>query len=311
MSLIHNHHHDHPHHHDHAPSEFNRAFIIAIIANALFVIGQMVVASLANSTSLLADAVHNLGDVMGLVLAWIAQRLLTKLPTGRSTYGMKKTSILAALLNGLLLVFTSGMIVTEAIYRFIHPSSVDVLWVILMASIGIVVNGATATLFMRQQHDLNIQAAFLHLMYDALISAGVVVAAILMYLTGWLWIDPFIGILIAMIILKGTWSLFTDSFRMMIDGVPSGIDILTVHGFLSRQPGVKGVHDLHIWALSTQENALSVHLWMPDQRLMDEARVLLIKQLRDTYRIHHVTIQVEQTQGVCEDFCIPFLSDHD
>ena len=306
MGLSHHHHHHH-HGHVHAPSTVDRAFLIAIIANSLFVVGQGIVASSANSTSLLADAVHNLGDVMSLMLAWIAQRLIKRLPTQRSTYGMKKISILAALTNGLLLVFTTGMIVTEAIYKFLSPSSMHVGAVMMMASLGICVNGATALLFVRAEQDLNIRAAFLHLLYDAVISAGVVIAAILIYYTGWLWMDPVVGILIAGIILKGTWTLFADSFRLIIDAVPRGIDILKVHDLLSSQAGVHGVHDLHVWALSTQENALSVHLWMPDMSLSDEARVLLSQQLREAYHIHHITIQVEKNQDACVDACIPFL----
>ena len=304
MGLFHHHHHEE---HEHTSSSFDHAFLIAIIANGLFVFAQIIVSSLANSTSLRADAVHNLGDVMSLILAWIAQRLINKAPTQHSTYGMKKISILAALTNGLLLVFTTGMIVTEAIYKFLSPSTVDVGAVAIMASIGILVNGATAVLFMRGKQDLNIRAAFLHLLYDAVISAGVVLAALLMYYTHYLWIDPVFGLFIAAIILKGTWSLFTDSFRLMIDAVPRGIDIILVHKLLSSQPGVQGVHDLHVWALSTRENALSVHLWMPNATLSDQARMALCQQLRELYNIQHITIQVEQAKDTCDDACIPFL----
>lgn len=306
MVVYHQHEDGHAHH-SHPVPTFNTAFLIAIIANSLFVICQIIFAYLANSTSLLADAVHNLGDVLSLILAWIAQRLLTRLPTERSTYGMKKTSILAALANGVLLVFTCGIIVTEAVYKLFSPSLVHASSVMIVAGIGIVVNGATAALFLRGSNDLNIRAAYLHLIYDALVSVGVVVAAILLYWTGYLWLDPLMGLLIAAIILKGTWSLFTDSFRLIIDGVPRGIVVLKVQELLSSQEGVHGVHDLHIWALSTQENALSVHLWMPEQPLSDSARQALIKRLHDDHDIHHVTIQVERTQGSCEDRCVPYL----
>jgi cobalt-zinc-cadmium efflux system protein len=169
------------------------------------------------------------------------------------------------------------------------------------------VNGATAMLFLRGTNDLNIRAAFLHLIYDALISVGVVVAAALLYWTGWLWLDPLVGLLIAIIILKGTWSLFTDSFRLIIDGVPRGIVMTRVRTLLNSQPGVQGVHDLHVWALSTQENALSAHLWMPEKQLTDAAREKLSKKLRDEHNIHHITIQVEKTEGHCEDTCTPYL----
>lgn len=301
---------DHHHHDDghvHPVPTFNTAFLIAIIANGLFVICQIIFAYVANSTSLLADAVHNLGDVLSLVLAWIAQGLLKRLPTERSTYGMKKTSILAAFANGILLVFTCGIIVTEAVYKIFTPSVVHAQDVIIVACIGIIVNGATAALFLRGSDDMNIRAAFLHLMYDALVSLGVVIAAALLYLTGWLWLDPLVGLFIAMIILKGTWSLFTDSFRMIVDGVPRGIIMANVRGLLSSQEGVQGVHDLHVWALSTHENALSVHLWMPSVPLSDSMRQELSKQLRKEHNIHHVTIQVERHQDSCDDACTPFL----
>lgn len=294
-------------HHDHAAPTFNTAFLIAIIANSLFVICQIIFAYLANSTSLLADAVHNLGDVLSLILAWIAQGLLSRLPTARSTYGMKKTSILAALANGILLVFTCGIIVSEAMYKLYSPSFVHAGSIIIVASIGILVNGATAALFLRGSNDLNIRAAYLHLMYDALVSLGVVVGAILLYWSGWLWLDPLVGLLIAAVILKGTWSLFADSFRLIIDGVPRGIDMLRVRELLSNQLGVRGIHDLHVWALSTQENALSVHLWMPDELLSDGDRQVLSKSLRDEHNIHHITIQVERAQASCEDACVPYL----
>lgn len=303
MAGAHQHEKGHVHH---APT-FNKAFLIAIIANGLFVICQMMFAYIANSTSLLADAIHNLGDVLSLILAWIAQGLLKRLPTERSTYGMKKTSILAALSNGLLLVFTCGIIATEAMYKFLSPSQVDASSVMVVAAIGIIVNGATAVLFLRGSNDLNIRAAFLHLVYDALVSVGVVLSAALLYWTGWLWLDPLVGLLIAGIILKGTWSLFTDSFRLIIDGVPRGIAVSEVSNLLKNQLGVRGVHDLHVWALSTQENALSVHLWMPDEQLTDDARKELGRRLREEHHIHHTTIQVERSQDFCADGCASFL----
>ncbi|MFC3907997.1 cation diffusion facilitator family transporter [Legionella dresdenensis] len=301
----HNHDHsDHSHSHSHAvPATFNSAFLIAIIANGLFVICQITFAFLANSSSLLADAVHNLGDVLGLVLAWIANSLLKRSPTASTTYGMKKTSILAALANGIMLVFTCGVIATDAIYKLFSPGEVNALSVMIVAGIGIVVNGTTAALFLRGTDDLNIRAAFLHLVYDALISVGVVIAALIIYLTGWVWVDPVVGILIALIIIKGTWSLFTDSFRLIIDGVPREISLAQVQEFLQAEQGVKQIHDLHIWALSTKENALSVHLWMPEQELTDEARQRLIKTLKEKYNIHHATIQVERSLDFCDDAC--------
>ena len=300
-------HHQHDEGHVHKPPALDRAFLIAIVANGLFVICQIIFAYVANSTSLLADAVHNLGDVLSLILAWVANRLLKRIPTDRSTYGMKKTSILAALANGVLLVFTCGIIVTEAMYKFFSPSEIQAVAVMVVATIGIIVNGATAALFAKGDDDLNVRAAFLHLFYDALISVGVVVAAALIYLTGWLWLDPLVGLIIALIILKGTWSLFSDSFRLIIDGVPRGISMAKVRELLTNHTGVQGVHDLHVWALSTQENALSVHLWMPQEPLTDDARQLLSQTLRKEYNIHHLTIQVERMEGQCDDTCISFI----
>ncbi|KTD22066.1 cation efflux system protein, CDF family [Legionella lansingensis] len=301
------HSHSHAHGHHHAPVEFSRAFLIAIIANGVFVLLQIVFAYIANSTSLLADAVHNLGDVLSLVLAWIANNLLKRIPTNHTTYGMKKTSILAALANGVLLVFSCGVIVTEAMYKLFSPTDVQAISVIIVASIGILVNGATAALFLRGSDDLNIRAAFLHLVYDALISVGVVVSATILYFTHWHWIDPVVGLLIAVLIMKGTWALFADSFKLIIDAVPRGISWMKVRESLQAVPGVIEVHDLHIWAISTKENALSVHLLMPAEPLTDEARQSIVKMLHDKYQIHHATIQVERNLDFCEDACKPIL----
>ncbi len=298
-----NHSHSHHHHHSVLPT-FNRAFLIAIIANALFVFCQIIFAYIANSTSLLADAVHNLGDVLGLVLAWMGNSLLKRLPTPFSTYGMKKTSILAALANGILLVFTCGIIASEAVYKLFSPSEVHALPIIVVAAIGIAVNGATAALFLRGTKDLNIRAAFLHLLYDALISFGVVISAALLYWTQWLWIDPLVGLIIACLILKSTWSLFTDSFRLIIDAVPRDISWAKVQQLLETLPAVEGVHDLHIWAISTQENALSAHLFMPHQPLSDEERKKLLAILKEKHNIHHATIQIERDLSFCDDACV-------
>lgn len=303
MAVAHHYHEDH----SHSDVSYNKAFLIAITANGLFVIFQIIFAYIANSTSLLADAIHNLGDVLSLVIAWIAQRLLKRLPTERSTYGLKKTSILAAFANGVLLVFSCGIIVTGAIYKLWTPSMVEANAVIIVASIGIIVNGASAILFLQGKNDLNIRAAFLHLLYDALISFGVVLSAILLHVTGWLWLDPVVGLIIAMVILKSTWSLFTDSFRLIVDGVPRGIVLANVRQLLCSQPGVEDVHDLHVWALSTQENALSVHLWIPEGQLSDANRQEISRHLREEHQIHHVTIQVEKIKGSCEDTCVPYL----
>lgn len=292
------------HHDHHHPATYNRAFLIATIANSLFVVVQIFYAIVANSTSLLADAFHNMGDVLSLILAWIANTLMQRKPTDISSYGLKKSSILAALANGVLLVFTCGIIATEAFYKFLHPAPMHAWTVIIVASIGVLVNGATAALFLRGQSDLNIRGAYLHLFYDALVSVGVVFPAILMMFTHWLWLDPLVSLMIAYVILKGTWSLFTDSLRLMIDGVPKHISLPTVKQTLARLEGVEDVHDLHIWALSTQETALSVHLYMPTNPLSDAARAQLIAVLQKDYNISHSTIQVEQDLRFCQGCCM-------
>ncbi len=298
----------HEHHHGQdAPTNFGRAFLIAIIANGLFVLVQLFFAYLAHSTSLFADAIHNLGDVFSLIVAWTGNLLLKRQPTIRATYGLKKASILAALTNVVILIFTCGMIVHEALARFMNPVAIDTFDVMLVAILGVVVNAATAFLFWRGGKDLNIRAAFLHLVSDALVSVGVVATAFLIHLSGFLWLDPLAGLLIAAVILKGTWSIFKDSLRLILDGVPSYISVASVHELLSRQPGVKGIHDLHIWAISTQENALSVHLWMPDGPLTDDARQRLSEELLSTHHIHHTTFQIEQAAECCQDKCKIYL----
>ena len=296
-------HEHHGHSHSHGPVTYDRAFLIAILANGLFVLLQIVFAYLSNSTSLLADAFHNLGDVLGLVLAWIATSLMRRAPTMKATYGLKKISILSALANGILLVFTCGIIATEAMYKLFSPTEIQAVSVMIVAGIGIVINSATALLFMRGTDDLNIKSAYLHLFYDALISVGVVVSAALIYFTGWQWLDPVVGLVIAFIILKGTWSLFVNSFRLIIDGVPENISWTAVSEFLLAKPGVDSFHDLHIWAMSTQENALSVHLYMPESELNDQVRLEWTEQLRHEFNIQHVTIQVEKTKSACNDNC--------
>lgn len=293
----------HDHHHHHHPMRYNRAFFISVWANGIFAILQILFAWYAHSTSLFADAIHNLGDVLSLILAWGTLRLGQRKPTTKATYGMKKTSILAALSNGILLVFSCGIIATEAVYKLFSTVHIEAYSVMIVAGIGILVNGSTAMLFMGGEKDLNIRGAFLHLMYDALISLGVVISALLMLWTDWMWIDPVAGLLIAAIILRGTWTLFTDSFRLIIDAVPREISLEAVQDFLLTLPGVDQVHDLHIWALSTHENALSVHLLMPEVSLSDEKRHDLIHVLQEKFHIHHATIQIEKTLEYCDDAC--------
>lgn len=295
--------HDHSHHNHHHPEDFNKAFCVAVIANTLFVILQIFFSWYAGSASLFADAIHNLGDVLSLLLSWLANKLMVRKPTPSATFGWKKTSIMAALANGMLLVFSCGMIVLESIYRFIEPEQVHALSVMIVAFAGVVVNGLTAMLFIKGMDDLNIKSAFLHLAYDALISAGVVVTAIIIYFTEWYRIDSIMALVIAAIILKGTWVLFTDSFRLLSDAVPRDISWQDVYEFLLTQPGVEEVHDLHIWALSTRENALSVHMLDSKRLFDDKARLKCIDHLKHNFSIHHVTIQVEHQKGACNHSC--------
>lgn len=289
--------------HHHNPKSFSTAFKIAILVNSLFVVLQLSFAYQTNSTSLLADGFHNLGDVLSLVLAYVATILMKKAPSATTSFGLKKISILAALINGALLIFTCGIIATEATYKLFTPEVIDLTWVIIIASLGIIINGLTSLLFIKGAHeDLNIKAAFLHLFYDALISAGVVVAAIFMYFTNYLWLDPLLAILIAIIMVKGTWQLFKDSFLLIIDGVPSNISLNEVKDMLLREQLVSHVHDLHVWALSTKENAMSAHIVMPAAIDHDLERKRLIKKLKKLYPLHHLTLQIEKL-GCDEQSC--------
>jgi cobalt-zinc-cadmium efflux system protein len=297
----HDHSHDgHSHHHGHGhahplPKSFNFAFGISIALNLAFTIIQVIYAFLANSMSLLSDAAHNFGDVFGLVLAWGASWLLTLPARKRYSYGFKRTTILAALINALILFGTSLLIIAESIYKFLHLSPVNGYMVIIVAAIGIVINGGTALLFIKGSHeDLNIKGAFLHLMADALISFGVVVAGILIVFTGWSWLDPLAGLFIVLIILWGTWGLLRDSVRLILDAIPHQVDQAGVESFLQNLKGVTAVHDLHIWGLSTKEIALTAHLVIPERVLTDEDYDSINLTLKQQFRIDHVTIQVEK-----------------
>jgi cobalt-zinc-cadmium efflux system protein len=291
----------HAHHdHDHDVSDVSSwAFIIAIVANLAFTIVQASFAVIAHSSSLLADAGHNLGDVLGLVLAWIAMLLLRKKASTNFSYGLKKTTILASITNSLILVATCAIIAVDAIEKFMHPGYVQAEDIMIVAAIGIVVNAGTALLFVKgSKDDLNIKGAFLHLAFDALVSFGVVIAGGLILLTHQTWIDPVAGLMIVAVILYGTFSLLRDSLKLVMDGVPTGIDSLAVKRFLESAPGVIALHDLHIWALSTKENALTAHLICPNG-MTDAAREKLSHTLSHDFKIHHTTIQVETQENHC------------
>lgn len=293
----HDHHHGHAPghgHHDHASAGFGRAFAIGIALNLGFVIVEAGYGFAANSVALLADAGHNLSDVLGLAVAWAGATLAARPPSKRFTYGLRGSSILAALLNALLLMVALGAIVLEAVQRFGEPASVMGPTVAIVAAIGIVVNGATAWLFARgRKGDINIRAAFLHMAADALVSAGVVIAGLLIWRTGIGWIDPVVSLVIAALIFWQTWGLLRESVEMSLGAVPRGIDFDAVAAALAGLPGVARVHDLHIWPMSTTEPVLTAHLVMPGgapgDAFLGDARAML----HDRFGIGHATLQVE------------------
>lgn len=294
----HNHAHGHGHSHDHSASlygKINLSFAIAVFANLAFTLIEGGYAIYANSMGLLADAGHNLGDVFGLLLAWAGNWLMSKPAKDRYSYGYKRSSVLASLLNAFLLVAASAIIAYESIVKLISPTPVGEITVIIVATIGIFINGGTAMLFARQnKNDLNIRGAFLHLAADALLSLGVVVTGIIVYYTGWVRLDPIIGLVIVIVIVIGTWDLLTQSLKLLLDAAPKHVDPQKVSAFLQALPGVKAIHDLHIWGLSTREVALTAHLVMPKEGLSDADFDRINHQLLDDFKIHHVTLQVEK-----------------
>jgi cobalt-zinc-cadmium efflux system protein len=268
--------------------------MVGIVLNSGFVLTEAIFGVLTNSLALLADAGHNLGDVLGLLLAWGASWLVQLRPTQRYTYGLRRSSILVALLNASILLFAMGAIAIEAIQRFRNPISVSGETVIGVALIGMVINGVTAWMFMSgRERDLNIKGAFLHMAADALVSLGVVLAGIAILTTGWLWFDSVVSLLIVAVIVVGTWHLLRDSVNLALDAVPQGINLLAIRTFLTEMPGVVEVHDLHIWAMSTTEAALTAHLVMPAGQPDDAFLSRISLELHDRFHIEHTTIQVE------------------
>jgi cobalt-zinc-cadmium efflux system protein len=297
------HHHDHGHDdhsghqhggHHHAPANFNRAFIVGMLLNSGFVLTELIFGWQANSVALIADAGHNLSDVLGLLMAWTASFLSQRRPSARYTYGWRKLSILAALLNSIFLLVATGGIVWESIQRLQHPSEVTGTIVIAVAAIGVAINTGTALMFMSgRKGDLNIRAAFQHMAADALVSVGVVLAGIGILLTHWLWLDPIVSIVISLLIILGTWGLFKDSLHLAIDGVPSNIDERAIRNYLAECPGVSQVHDLHIWSLSTSETALTAHLVIPSGHPGDGFLAETCQELHDHFQVQHATLQIE------------------
>ncbi|MBV8336188.1 MAG: cation transporter [Alphaproteobacteria bacterium] len=283
----------------HAPKDFGLAFAIGTVLNLGFVILEAIYGLLANSLALVADAGHNFGDVLSLVMAWTAVVLARRAPSHTHTYGFRRGTILAALANAMLLMVTVGAIAVEGVRRVIEPGNVAGTTVIVVASAGIVVNGMAAWLFASgRKGDINLRASFLHMTYDALVSLGVVVAGAVMLLTGWTRLDPVVSLAIAVIILVSTWSLLREAVGMSLDAVPVGIKVEAVGRFLKRQPGVSAIHDLHVWPISTTETALSCHCLMPGGHPGDEFLVQLAHELHEHFGIGHATIQVEVDAAV-------------
>lgn len=279
---------------------FGVAFAIGTALNLALVVAEVAFGFLSNSLALISDGVHNSSDVLGLLLAWGGSWLATRQPSDSRTYGFRRASILAALVNAALLFAVTGAITFEAIRRVAEAppvASATVLWV---AGAAIVINTATALLFLGgQEHDLNIKSAFLHMAADAAVSLGVVIAALLIGWTGWLWLDPSVSIAIAAVILLSSWGLLRDALNLALDAVPGGIDRGSVESYLASLPDVREVHDLHIWAMSTTETALTVHLVRPRTELDDAFLAETAHQLEQRFRIQHATIQIERGDGEC------------
>jgi cobalt-zinc-cadmium efflux system protein len=302
MHSHHGHSHSHHEHHDHAPQALNTAFMIAVSLTLIYTGAEVVYGLIAQSMSLLADAAHNLGDVLGLILSWIANWLLTFPARKRYSYGFKRTTIIAALANAFILVATSALIAYQSIYKLIHLQEVNEHIVIVIGLTGIVVNFGCSMLFMKSaKSDLNIRSAFWHLLADALILVGVVISAVIITLTGWMWIDPIVGLIIVGIVLWGTWGLLRDSLHLILDGIPHYVDYTGVKEYLHSIPGVTAVHDFHIWGLSTREVALTAHLIMPNKPLNDADHKRINHDLHSKFNVSHITLQVESGSG--EDPC--------
>jgi len=293
--------HDHSHGgHSHAPKDFGRAFAIGVGLNFAFVLAEVGAGLWSGSLALLADAGHNMSDVLSLLLAWGATVLARSAPTSRRTYGLRKATILASLANAVLLLVAVGVIVSEAIHRFNSPAEIATTPVMIVAAIGVVINTATAMMFMKGHDDLNVRGAFLHMAADAGVSLAVVIGAGLIALTSLQWIDPALSLLIAAVIVIGTWSLLRDSVDLALDAAPRGVDVEAVRAWLTARPGVTEVHDLHIWAMSTTEIALTAHVTRPVNDDGDDFLHATCEALAHQFGIGHTTLQVEVGHA---DFC--------
>ena len=289
----HGHGHGHQHHID--PDGNRRAFALAIAINMVFVAIEFTYGFIANSTALMADAGHNLSDVLGLGLALGAAMLARRAPNRHFTYGLRSSSILAALGNALLLMMACGAIGWEAVQRFNEPAAVAGWTVSIVALVGVAINGISAWLFMSgSKDDINVRAAYQHMAADAAISLGVVVSGVAIAYTGWSWLDPAVSLVIVALIVLSTWSLLRESLRMVLAAVPANVDPHQVSAFLHERAGVSDIHDLHIWAMSTTETALTAHLVMPDGYPGDQQIDDIVDQLKEKFKIHHCTLQIEQ-----------------
>lgn len=288
----------HNHGHNHATPNFNRAFAIGVGLNVVFVGVEATYGILTNSLALVADAGHNLSDVFSLLLAWGASLLAARKPTLRRSYGFRRATILASLISALLLLVALSAIAWEAIERFSQPRLLSGGTIVVVAGIGVIINTLTALMFLSgRKSDLNIRGAYLHMAADAGVSLGVVVSGFMIMLTGWVWLDPTMSLVIVAIILIGTWSLLRDSVNLVLDSVPSSIDPNAVETYLSRLPNVTRVHDLHIWGMSTSEVALTAHLIIPEISVDDSFLNNVSSSLHDRFGIDHTTLQVERGDG--------------
>ena len=297
MSAGHSHdHHHHHHHHHHGGGDLSRAFAIGILLNATIVLLEIVYGILANSMALVADGGHNLSDVLGLVVGWAGAVMAKRSPSRRFTYGLKKASILSALINALFLLVAVGAIAGEAVRRLINPAPAEARTMIWVAAVAIVANVATALLFAGgRKSDINVRAAFQHMAADAAVSAAVVFAGFVILWTGQQWVDPVMSLAVSAVILWGSLGLMRESVGMSLMGVPSSIEVEEVEGELSRLDGVETVHDLHVWPLSTTEIALTAHLVAPKVKATDALLETARKMLHDRFAIEHCTIQIERT----------------
>ena len=283
------------HDHKHEKRNYNRAFMIGVILNIIFILIEAGYGIVAGSLALIADAGHNLSDVLSLLLAWGASLLAAKRPTQKRTYGFRRVTILASLLSALFLLVALGGIAWESIVRLFNPEPVKGMIIIIVAAIGVVINSITALLFISgKEHDLNIKGAYLHMAADAGVSLGVVIAGMAIMITGWLWLDPAISIFIVMIVLMGTWGLLRNAINLSIDAVPEGIDISEIKDYLTSLKNVSCTHDLHVWALSTTETALTAHLVITQDSMDDNFLIEIQQYLHDQFGIQHSTIQIEK-----------------